>query len=277
MTKLFKFLFVSLFFVGLISCSQSMNETEVNGVATKGAVNSATVEIYAVDSNGDRGELLATTTTSADGSYSVLVDYTGAIEVVISGGSYVDEATGTTVTLGTGDEMASLVANVSVDNQITVSPLTTIAAEYAASNASQGLETAISNANAKVANAFGIADVDISSVNPADLTSSLGVNIGQNAKDYGAILAGISQIAVDNGLSASDVLDLVDEMAQDFSDGQFDGTNSAGVALQFSVSVTPDQAMSGLDTAISNFLSGSQNNSGITVGDFSIGDTSGYY
>jgi hypothetical protein len=49
-------------------------------------------------------------------------------------------------------------------------------------------------------------------------------------------------------------------MAEDFRDGVFDGKNGEA-ALEFAIEITPAEAANGLNTAIANFLNGTNNRS----------------
>ncbi len=67
------------------------------GNVVKGPIAGATVNFYALNSDGTAGLLLGTTTTDTDGNYSVSItpSPTGPILAETSGGSYVDEVAGT--------------------------------------------------------------------------------------------------------------------------------------------------------------------------------------
>jgi hypothetical protein len=242
-------------------------QTSLTGTASKGPIANATVTAYELGSDGTRGAEIAVTTTDGNGSYTIAVgNYAGAVEVVVTGGSYTDEATGEEVTLSSGVELNTLLASVTNGQEVAVTALTSIAAELADENASDGLSTAIENANKAVAEEFGLGpDFDIAGVQPADLTQSGSAN---DQGKYGAVLAGISQVAQSNGLTAEQVLDLVSAMEQDFTDGTFDGYNAANEALDTALSLTPEQAANGLNTAIEAFLLGAQNGSGLSWSDF---------
>lgn len=238
-------------------------QSSLTGTAAKGAIRGATVTVYELNSDGGRGDTLTTTVTGTDGGYSVVLGaYAGSVEVVITGGTYTDEATGTEVTLGAGDELRTFVASVGPGQQVAVTALTTIAAALADENADQGLSIAIENANSEVADEFGLGtDFDITAVQPDDLTQPA---VADSGALYGAVLAGISEVAASNGLTPSEVLALLKDMAEDYTDGTFDGTNAAGDALTLATSLAPAAADSGLETAIQNFLGSAENESGLT-------------
>lgn len=243
----------------MVGCSDDSEESSnVSGSAVKGYVGSAKVNMYQYVEGGLRGKLLASTVTDNTGNFNASVDYRGAVEIVISEGSYKDEATGHLVELGEENELRSVVM-LSGNKEVAVSALTTIAAEHADAHASAGLAIAIENANRTTARAFGLSEVDITTVIPADL-SFRGRSHSEAQLKYGVIQAGLSQYVKEEGLSASDLLVLVDAFAEDFADGQVDG-NSGSAALEFSLSITPEQALTGLNVAIENFLKSENNRS----------------
>ncbi len=252
-----------------VGCSLTAT-TELSGEATKGPISGGTVTVYALNTDGTRGAEIASAITGADGSYTVdLGEYTGAAAVVITGGSYVDEATGTTVTLGAGDELVTLLSSTSDGMSVAVTALTTIAAANAVENASGGLATAIDAANLAIAAAFGIPDLDVSGVIPSDLTQSA-TGDSASAIAYGAVQSGLSQFAETSGMLPSDVLDMISNMALEFADGAFDGAyvdQTGYVALL----ETPVSTLTGLATAIDAFLlSPEGTNSGVVWGDLNI-------
>lgn len=238
-------------------------QTSLTGTASKGPVAAATVTAYELNGDGSRGEQIASTVTDGSGTYTLSVgSYAGAVELVITGGAYEDEATGTEVALSSGDELRTLLSSVSNGQEVAVTALTTIAAARANENASAGLAAAIDNANKAVADEFGLGSgFDITAVQPSDLTQGGSAN---ERGQYGAVLAGISQAAQSNGLSPAEVLALIDAFEEDFTDGTFDGTNAAGDALNTALSLTPEAAVTGLNTAIEAFLNSGRNNSSIS-------------
>ena len=71
-------------------------ENDIEGTAVLAPLDGATLEAYGVLDTGALTPLLGTTTTAADGSFVVGVGtYTGPVVLMATGGSYVDEATGT--------------------------------------------------------------------------------------------------------------------------------------------------------------------------------------
>lgn len=88
------------------------------------------VNVYALSNAGVVGDLLCTTTTAADGSYTcstIPESYTGGLKVVIASGcSYIDDATGLATTTS---ELATVVPQFTGSaTDVAVNPLTDLAA-----------------------------------------------------------------------------------------------------------------------------------------------------
>jgi hypothetical protein len=72
----------------------------VNGVVSKGPLNGSTVCAYAISGGAMGAQIGSCSTTNSTGNYSInLGTYTGPVLFQATGGTYVDEATGTTVSL----------------------------------------------------------------------------------------------------------------------------------------------------------------------------------
>lgn len=256
----------------LMSCEkdevETTNHSTLSGSAVKGYVDGAKVDVYEYIANGERGRLIASTKTDKLGGFTVSAEYRGPVEIVVTEGQYADEATGSTVSLQ-NNELRTITVLGQESQVAAVSALTTIAAEYIEANASADLEASINVANEKVARAFGIAEVNISKDLSADL-SHANSGLSKAQLQYGAVQAGLSQIVKEKGLSAEKLLTLVSEIGKDYSDGVLDG-KAGSATLEISLSVTPEQALGGLNVAMENFLKSDRNLSG--VGHESIGIT----
>lgn len=246
-----------------ISCSEDSEESTVSGTAAKGYVANANVDVYAYLETGQRGKLLASTATDSKGNYSVRIKYKGPVEVVVYNGTYKDEASGTSVSLG-NNKLRSVVIVSGEKKTAAVTALTTIAAAHVDAHASAGLETAIANANTKVSTAFGLDGINLAEVVPSDFSFSA-ITHTQAQLKYGLIQAALSQVIKEQGLAADKLLQLVADISNDYSDGSFNGSQGS-VALQFSLSITPTEAMAGLNLAIQNYLNSTSNKSGVASG-----------
>jgi hypothetical protein len=261
--KRMKFFALALTFGMLaFSCSDDSDKSTVSGTAAKGYVANANVDVYAYIEAGQRGRLLASTVTDAKGNYSVEVDHKGAVEIIVSNGSYKDEASGNSVNLGT--HKLRTIAMVNAKKKVAaITALTTIAAAHVDAHSSAGVETAIANANTKVSTAFGLDGINLTETIPSDLSFAAATH-GEARIKYGIIQAALSQVIKEQGMAAEKLLDLVADISADYSDGSFNGSDGSA-ALTFSLSLTPSQAMVGLNTAISNYLNSSANKSGVSA------------
>ena len=226
----------------------------VAGVAAAGIIKGGTVKVfgpYSSVSGADKKQIGATVQTSlTTGAYSVdLGSYTGPVIVEVSGGSYVDEATGATTSIPAGAPLRAVAVSSTGSVNVAVTPLTELAAKQAATLAGAGVkltDTTINQANAQVSDLF---KVDIIATQPLDASAPL---VGTQAqKDYTLALAALSQYTKDSLLP--DVKTTLDNLAI---------TAAGSMPL---VEVTK------ISTALSNFLdpANTNNKTGATVTDVS--------
>lgn len=102
----------------------------ISGAAVKGPVSSATVMAYALN-NGAMGAQIGNGTTDTQGNFSVSIGaYSGPVMLRMTGGTYTDEATGTSMTMQSGDVMTSTMPQAvagAVMNGVQITPLTSMA------------------------------------------------------------------------------------------------------------------------------------------------------
>lgn len=204
----------------LLACSSSdtANVNTISGVASKGPISGGHVEVFSLLSDGTKSTLLKTATTGTDGSFNAGVgSYSGAVLVEVSGGTYIDEATGLQVS---NTLMRAAISSVSGQISVTVTPLTELAVAYAESNGGLTADT-ITTSNTFVSNLFG--GVDIIATEPVDVLTTPKNNATQDEIEYGLMLAAISQL-VANDTSITNVSQLIDTMVADLSDGTLDAT-----------------------------------------------------
>jgi len=244
----------------------------IAGTAAKGPINGGTVTAYAL-SNGAMGAEITHTTTDANGNFSLSMgSYAGPVMLQLSGGSYSDEATGTTMTMLPGDVMTAVVSTMASGQALSgvqLTPLTTMA-QVIAQHLAGGMTGAnITAANTAVGSYFMVGDIlhDMP-INP--LTTGSGTaGATQNEINYGMTLAAMSQYADTQGMSSSSAM--VTAMANDASDGVMDGMMAGsqihmGGMMGGSGNVMPSTAgTSGLATAMSAFTSSVQNHSGVAL------------
>lgn len=210
----------------------------VTGVASKGLVRSGQVSVFSIASDGTKETpALAMTSTAADGSYAVEIDYSGPVLVEVTGGTYVDEASGSETAL-TGVLRAAL-DDVSNAVEIAVSPLTELAVRRAMVSGKL-LAPHIEAANALVGQLVGC---DITATLPLDPQDSGAFGAGSaDAQNYTLLLAALSQMA------RSDDFDDIDAVM-------------AALEADLDDSVL-DDTYPGLSQALDSFIAGAHNQTG---------------
>jgi hypothetical protein len=185
----------------------------VNAYVAKGPITGSECRLFRADNNTQ----LAAAGETVEGFVDFgNVAFSGVGYVECTGGSYMDEATAGTVdasglTLRSAKRFAG-------GTTFIVTPLTEIAARKAEA-ASGGIEANVENFNNSVADNFGLSALDITSVQPTDLSTTPARNNPEGW--YGTVLAGISQLDMTNtGEDISGVIDILED-SPDLSSGDF--------------------------------------------------------
>jgi hypothetical protein len=247
----------------------------MGGQAVKGPVNGATVTAYGI-SNGMMGAQLASTTTNSLGNFTIsLGDYTGPLVLQMAGGTYIDEATGATMTVDSGNVMTAVMTSLSTGstgttlNGIQITPLTSMA-QAIAKNMAGGLTDAnIAAANAAVGTYFMVSDIlHVQPINP--LVTNSGAGATQDSRNYGMAIAAMTQYAKDLGMTTSS--SIVTAMMNDASDGIMNGmmgstTITMGGMIGSGTMMQSTAGTSGLATALTEFMGSVMNRSGLTLSD----------
>ncbi|WP_243337507.1 hypothetical protein [Anaeromyxobacter soli] len=248
----------------------------ITGLVVKGRVENATVTAYRLDSTMTRGAALAFGPSAQNGTFTLRIPpYNGPIEVVASGGTYLEEAVGVTVQV-TRELSAVLPAFQSGGSAtVTLSPISTIANSFAHGEATRGssITDAVNNAWTHVNNHFGGLDWRI--VTPTDLTPNEPVTVTMSdATKAGLVLAGMSQaarvLAEASGLSPGTSVTgatLGGAAGDDGRDGTFDGVGPGGALVQGSVGLTGQTFRRTLGQAILQFVQSSRNKTQLTGAD----------
>ncbi len=165
----------------------------ISGIASKGPLSNSTIRVYQLNADGSRGgQLGANTPTNTDGSYSVNIGgYSGAVLVEASGGTYVDEATGTPNT-ALATPLRTALSNISGNATVAVTPLTEMAVKLAEASGGMtkaNIETAQGQVQQNVANG-----IDIVKTLPADALNTP-ATASSDQKEYGILLAAVAQQA----------------------------------------------------------------------------------
>lgn len=274
--------FLLLWLAALTACGGGTPVTPIGtsagsvaGVVIKGPVQDSSVTVYRLDSRFLRGAALGDARTDESGAFSIPVSsYNGALLVVASSGTYVDEALGTPVSLG-GRELVAVVPAYRSGEKLSgvrLTPISTMAAAFAAHHVAAGAELAqaVGEAYSHLNAHFG--DVDWRTVTPADLTVPGATTLTPEVR-AGLVLAALSQqaatIAQESGVSAALVngATLTSALAADAADGRFDGRGPGGQLRQASYALDGLTARSGLAAAVGVFVSGPRNASTLRLGD----------
>jgi hypothetical protein len=218
--------------------------TNISGIASKGPLRGSTLTIYALNPNGTYGAVLGTkSTTSSDGAYAASLSYAGDAIIVVTGGSYTDEATGKTVSLAT--PLRTVVTGLTGTTAIAVTPMTEAAAEMAlADKSSYTLKTKIQNANYVLGAMSG--NINIVNTQPVDPTSPPPPGATTDSITYGLLLGTVSQMMKDG--KALSVQDAITKITTDLTDGDYKAETTAPV----------------VKTELANFLANARNKTGIT-------------
>lgn len=271
-----KYLLLLAFVITYNSCSGTRTGNpvvDVSGTATLGPVSGATITAYILNSDGTRGAALGSATTSTSGTFKLSLETSSPITLVMTGGSYMDEARATLVTISAGFELEIWAPAGPSATSLHLHALSTIAAARAKNlAATAGLSSAHSQAVLNTANIFGLTNIDTGLIKPDQFTISGGVpNAAASTSKLGLIISGLSQLMEDQpfpGLDPIKQLSLIQNIAHDYSDGVFDGKNSANVAVPNSLPMTPKQAINNMQTAMISFLNSTQNASGWSSSSF---------
>ncbi len=207
----------------------------ISGSVTKGAIGNAEINIYSLNSDGSRGSRVAGPFTSdSTGRWSGRVPSSavGPFEVVATGGSYTDEATGSVVSLAIGEELSSMVQNnpgTPISAAVTpYSHALTRSAMHMVQSGGVALGDAVGQVISNATNTFGF---DPTTTVPPD-PNNVPANASDAERRYAALLGGISRLGDDaitnHATTAASRLELALALAQDMADGVLDGLGIDG-------------------------------------------------
>ncbi|PTO95428.1 hypothetical protein CWO17_23460, partial [Vibrio sp. 10N.286.45.A3] len=178
----------------------------VTGQVVANNIAGATVRMYEIESGAKATDITHTVgTTDVSGTYTIAILPTQLpVMVEVTGGSYVDEATGITLSNGS---LTAVLPSIARRAQVTISPFTEMAAQLATTNLTV---TGINAANALVSEQLLSSTVaeDVYRVAPSQMDGS-GTDIEQG---YRAALVGLSVLGGGKPL-ASMVTDFVTDLA----------------------------------------------------------------
>lgn len=246
-----------------VACSTrySSETSSVSGVVQLGRLKGATIKVYELDSLGNRiSPPLAETLTNSSGEYSLNYNgVPGPVEIVASGGNFVDEATGQEVSLSASDELSAVAASSLLTTTIPVSPLTDLIKGrfkkvLAAQGQSSSSSAALVQSLEEVAELWGTDLEGLLTIPASPDFPKLGtLRAGQSA----FIIAAFSQFLKDQGASPSEVISYLKALEEDFEeDGRVDGKR-LGIALGSLHKRISDSWSSGMLTAATRLAMGS--------------------
>ncbi len=245
----------------------------IGGNAVKGPVSGATVTAYSI-SSGMMGVRLGSASTDSQGNFSMAVgDYTGPVMLQMGGGTYLDEATGTTMAMAPGDVMTAVVSSSTGSelSGIQITPLTSMAQALAQHMAGGMTAANIAAANTMIGAYFMVSDIlHTKPMNP--LVTGSGTGATQDARNYGMTIAAMTEYAKTVGMTDSS--GIVSAMMSDASDGVMNGmTGSTQITMGGAMMgggttmMSSAAGTSGLADAMTSFIGSAMNRSGLTVTD----------
>ena len=200
----------------------------ITGKVAKGSVSGATVKFFALNADGTKGDLLGTTATNMDGNYTTaFMVPSSPMLAEASGGSYVNEVSGTTDILSGSDTLTAVLPAWTI--QAAVTPLTHMAAARARTLAASGipLAVAVNASNIGVAQQYILSD--ILGTLPASANDATEVQASsREQRNYGIVLAGLAQGAADLHVRP---IDLAAALATDMGDGILDGLGENAIPV----------------------------------------------
>jgi len=258
------------------------NSVAMSGSVVKGPVANATVMVYRLNNDGSRGSRVGGPfSTDSDGNWvgDLPANVTGMLEIVANGGSYVDEASGQRVSLGT-QELTNLTRH--SGGPIRNLPLTPYSHAIAQATrefaASSDVASEFERVRTQVSSSLGFDPLSVRVLNPKDLPA----DATAAEKQYALMLGGISRLVEDNSsqLGGSDRFSASVAFAKDLLDGSMDGQDLSGDSVRVALGVDlPALDGSGLTpwlTAMANFSSAEgQAYAGVVAPEFDNSDSSG--
>lgn len=212
-----------------------------SGAAVDGLIRDGTVTAYSF-SGGIKGASLGQTATNANtGAYRLSLQVESQpILLEVTGGYYIEEASGVRVSLQTGQYMNALVNyNTGATITVAITPWTHVASGLAQYQIANGVDinTAITNANNRITQLLG---VNILNVIPADVTDVTAASATLSPElQYGFMSAAISQwtykhapAGQGHAINAYTSISFIQKMFADvLAEGLLDGNGAAPLSF----------------------------------------------
>ena len=239
---------------------------KVSGRVFNGEMSQGMVTAYALTS-GNQGAQIASTAMDSSGEFSMsLGTYAGPMMLQVTGGRFMDEATGTTMHMGASDVMTAVMMSIMSGAEVSgicITAVTSMAQMRAAAMSGGMIDANITAANTTVGNYFMMSN--LLTTEPVDMTmagSGTAGGVTQDEINHGAAIAAMSQYA--HGLGMSTSSGFVTAMMDDASDGMMDGMMGS-TQIQMGGMMDSAAGWSGMATAMTDFMDSSAvNHSGLT-------------
>ena len=245
---------------------------KVSGRAFNGEMSQGMVTAYAIN-NGTRGAQIASTAMDPSGEFAMsLGSYAGPMMLQVTGGTFTNEATGTTMHMGANDVMTAVMTSIASGAQVSgigITAITSMAQARAAAMSGGMTDANITAANAAVGNYFMMSN--LLTTQPIDMTmagSGTASGITQDQMNHGAAIAAMSQSAMRLGMTTTSSA-FVTSMMNDASDGTMNGMMGStqiqmGGGMMGGGMMGSHTGTSDLATDMTNFMGSAMNHSGLT-------------
>jgi hypothetical protein len=241
----------------------------VSGVVIKGPVSGATVTAYVLNPDGTLGASLGSGPSGADGTFNFRLTSTptGPIALVATGGTYVSEADGATVSKTS--DLFAIVSSVDPSlgvSGIVLTPLSDIWSARVRALLATGVPvaTALSNALGLVGGTYGLPPGALPTLLPRFDKAS----IGTSAYTLGLVLGALD--TCDKALPAGLRGALFTALSADLSDGVFDGKKAGTpVAVAVGTALSSTAGTSDFLSCVAGYVTGGKAvaDNGVTAGD----------
>ena len=248
---------------------------------TKGPVSGASCDIFAVNDSGAAVSPAQGTATSdaAGGVTFSNVHFEGTGLLSCTGGTYIDESTGSTLDAPQLRSVVNVVENIITTNAegvdvsspaptYAVSPLTEMAVQNAGTDLNRfAAEAAIINTR------FGIR-FDTTEVLPTAVgVVALGAQGAEDSDRYGSVLALISQFDADD--ADADISAVIENLATDLADGSFSEASQDALEIAQLNLQTTSQVAGAVDTSLLDLIGSAAGYNNTPVTAIMEGDLSG--
>jgi hypothetical protein len=252
--------------------SGSMVNGTMSGKVFNGVMSQGTVTAYAVG-GGNRGAQIGSTTVDSQGGYTMSIgSYAGPVMLQVSNGSYMDEASGHAMTMGSSDVMTAVMASITGGAHVTgvqITPLTSMAQMRAQAMSGGMMDANINAANTAVGGYFMMTDILHTACLDPTVPGS-GAAASTDQRNCGIAIAAMSQYAKEQGMSMSYsfVTDMMDDAADGMMNGMMGGTQiSMGGGMMGGGMMQSNAGTTGLATSMTNFMGSAANRCGLTSAD----------